>query len=299
MDQEQPPRRSKGSLVLVVGVGVLALALSAGAVWWLRARPHPAKGASAEARGRLVYQQHCASCHGAEGNGDGPSVAELKTVPRAFNAGPWKHAPTLDALRRVIAEGIQGTEMPGVGAALSPEDLNAVVTHVLALGRAPADELGPLLSRAGLPRAANRRETPDLELIDHEGMSSTLSARRGKFVLLVFWETTCLPCVKKLPGLERLAEEFRGQAVEIVPVCLDEGEITPLAELARAHLKSLRLHADVRGVGRLRYDIQAVPHACLLDREGRMLGSGPGAAAWDSQEVRDLLRYLVQGRKDQ
>jgi hypothetical protein len=52
-------------------------------------------------------------------------------------------------------------------------------------------------------------------------------------------------------------------------------------------------------VARLRYDIQAVPHACLLDLQGRMLGSGPGPAAWDSQEVRELSRYLVRGRKGQ
>ena len=42
--------------------------------------------AKAVARGHALFQQYCASCHGVEGKGDGPSAAALKTPPPDLTA---------------------------------------------------------------------------------------------------------------------------------------------------------------------------------------------------------------------
>jgi mono/diheme cytochrome c family protein len=39
------------------------------------------KDASAIREGRELYQQHCISCHGLEGTGDGPAASALKVPP--------------------------------------------------------------------------------------------------------------------------------------------------------------------------------------------------------------------------
>ncbi|NIQ96369.1 MAG: cytochrome c [Desulfuromonadales bacterium] len=36
------------------------------------------------ARGRTLYMQQCASCHGKKGRGDGPAARALKTPPANF-----------------------------------------------------------------------------------------------------------------------------------------------------------------------------------------------------------------------
>ncbi len=41
-------------------------------------------GDDATAAGKELYDQHCIGCHGAEGKGDGPKVAELPRPPRDF-----------------------------------------------------------------------------------------------------------------------------------------------------------------------------------------------------------------------
>jgi mono/diheme cytochrome c family protein/peroxiredoxin len=307
----RPPARAGGRHLLpVAALGLLVLCLSAAAAWFLRAhltpraeprppagRGHAAGGSDVVRQGRLLYGAYCASCHGPEGHGDGPSAASLKAAPRDFAAGPWKYGATPAAVRRVIAEGIPGGGMPASGHALSPAELDALTAYVLTLApravAARARALGPLLERAGLSPETAGGQAPDLDLLDTAGGSSSLARFRGKVVLLVFWETTCLPCLKKLPGLERLADEFHSRGVAVLAVCLDAEDAKAVRDAGSRRVKSLPLYRDARGLARLRYDVQALPAAFLIGREGRLLGGGHGPADWAGEEARALLRACL------
>ena len=49
---------------------------------------------------------------------------------------------------------------------------------------------------------------PDFTLKDLEGKDVTLSAYKGKVVIVNFWASWCEPCVKEFPSLIRLAEHL-------------------------------------------------------------------------------------------
>ncbi len=113
------------------------------------------------ARGRAVYRDACASCHGPTGGGDGPGAVDLKPKPRDFVNGPFKFRSTPSGARpllrdvvRTVTAGIRGTWMPAFGKILTAEDLRAVSAYVLAFAPpedaaevevlvAPAEELRP------------------------------------------------------------------------------------------------------------------------------------------------------------
>jgi cytochrome c oxidase cbb3-type subunit 2 len=67
--------------------------------------------------GKRLFSNHCASCHGANGVGNGPISLELARKPTNLVAGPfvWTAAGEGLDLRvaRVIKFGIIGTDMPG------------------------------------------------------------------------------------------------------------------------------------------------------------------------------------------
>jgi mono/diheme cytochrome c family protein len=64
------------------------------------------------ARGRALYGQLCASCHGAEGRGDGPGAKGLVPPVRNFTRPEgWKHGPRLADLYRTLEEGLKGSSM--------------------------------------------------------------------------------------------------------------------------------------------------------------------------------------------
>lgn len=83
-------------------------------------------------RGRRLYERYCATCHGEQGDGRGPSAAFLWPPPRDFRSAQFKFAPAAEGalpsdqdLARIVRQGLAGT-------AMQPWDL-------------PDAELGPIL----------------------------------------------------------------------------------------------------------------------------------------------------------
>ena len=93
-----------------------------GPVWllalWILGVP-ACPGVAAQS-GRTVYEQHCAACHGASGDGNGPASVWLFPKPRNFNAGLFKvqstpagSLPTDADLLQSVTRGLPGSSMPG------------------------------------------------------------------------------------------------------------------------------------------------------------------------------------------
>lgn len=50
------------------------------------------------ARGRKLYNQYCASCHGMDAKGNGPVASELKTAPSNLTTIAQRHGGKFDAI---------------------------------------------------------------------------------------------------------------------------------------------------------------------------------------------------------
>ncbi|MFZ1376282.1 MAG: c-type cytochrome [Geothrix sp.] len=64
------------------------------------------------ARGKVLFDQNCATCHGAEGKGDGAAGKGLNPKPRNFaEKGGWKNGSRVEDLYKTLEEGIKGSSM--------------------------------------------------------------------------------------------------------------------------------------------------------------------------------------------
>ncbi len=96
------------------------------------------------AEGRSVYGRRCASCHGPQGQGDGPAAYLLYPKARNFHRGPfrfvssWVAEPTDEDLFRVISRGIPGSGMPS-WAHLTERQRWALVHYVKSLSEYPIE----------------------------------------------------------------------------------------------------------------------------------------------------------------
>ncbi|MBI3877388.1 MAG: c-type cytochrome, partial [Verrucomicrobia bacterium] len=71
------------------------------------------------APGKTVYEQHCAACHGINGDGNGPAAVWLYPKPRNFSAGLFKiqstpagSLPTDEDLFQTATRGMASSSMP-------------------------------------------------------------------------------------------------------------------------------------------------------------------------------------------
>ncbi len=93
--------------------------------------------------GSAVYEQHCASCHGAKAEGVPnwqvrDANGELPAPPHNAEGHTWRHSDT--ELYEMVSEGWRDPfnkttrlTMPAFGSVLSPDQIRAVITYLKTL----------------------------------------------------------------------------------------------------------------------------------------------------------------------
>src|SRR3546814_12704070 len=77
------------------------------------------------------------------------------------------------------------------------------------------------------------RDLPAITFQDEAGKEMSLTAFRGKVVLLNIWATWCPPCREEMPSLDRLNDKRGGEHFEVVALSIDRD--TAL-EIGREHV---------------------------------------------------------------
>jgi thiol-disulfide isomerase/thioredoxin len=134
---------------------------------------------------------------------------------------------------------------------------------------------------------------PDFRMERFEGGTVSLGELRGKVVMLDFWATWCPPCVKEMPYLIKLAQEYEGQGLAFLAASRDDPAdaralVGSFIARRAPQLGPYATFAD-DGVARS-YGVQALPTLFFIDREGRILESHRGALS--ERQLRDRLARI-------
>lgn len=123
--------------------------------------PPPAKTATAEqaidhralakdtglaADGKMLYTINCASCHGPDGQGNGPRAVGLNPPPRNYKTETFKYGNDIVAIRTTLLQGSPGSSMPSF-ALLPPRDVWAMAHYVRTLIPNPTPTDDAILSK--------------------------------------------------------------------------------------------------------------------------------------------------------
>jgi thiol-disulfide isomerase/thioredoxin len=140
---------------------------------------------------------------------------------------------------------------------------------------------------------------PALEgkLLAQDGKVHLVSEFRGKLVLVNFWATWCLPCVREMPSLQRLQKKRGGDDFSVLALAQDFNGWKMVAPFLQRHdLSGLPVYVDEKAAIARSVRIPGLPVTVLLGRDGKILGRLIGIAEWDSAEAVALIDYYA-GRK--
>lgn len=113
---------------------------------------------------------------------------------------------------------------------------------------------------------------------DITGKEQALAQWKGRLLVVNFWATWCPPCVKEMPDLQTVAQEYRDRGVAVVGLAIDN----PKAVAAFREQHGITLPLLVAGAGGselgrlLGNQAGALPYTILIDRKGRIVQSRMG-----------------------
>ncbi|MCE9568339.1 MAG: redoxin domain-containing protein [Planctomycetes bacterium] len=294
------------SRFLLLAVAAVGVAVGVG---WAAGKLRPARHSPAPTnppptplpatnRGEMLFGVYCASCHGHEGAGDGMSAVTLRPPPRDFAARPWRFAVTRESIRQVTLDGIPGTAMASMRAALTSADVDAIVEYVYHLATSrplvvhePTED-ERLLREAGFIDMRGV-DPPSLVVADGANKEVKLSDLKGKVVLLHFWGTSCVHCVKELPRLKEFEASLAGRKFTVLHITADADNLAEAQTLVDKVAPGLRVFADGTGLSPARFEVQVLPTVWLIGADGKVIGRAHGMKDWSAPTLRRLIEHSL------
>ncbi len=125
----------------------------------------------------------------------------------------------------------------------------------------------------------------DFTLKDLHGKKYTLSALRGKIVMVNFWATWCPPCRMEMGSLDGLYTHFQAQGLVVLSITDEEAfKVGSFIGGSGYHPPVL---LDTDGKVHKEFHIEGIPRTFLFDRDGKLV-----AEAIDQRTQRQFLNML-------
>ncbi len=128
-----------------------------------------------------------------------------------------------------------------------------------------------------------RQTAPDFTETDTAGKPVSLSSFRGKYVLLDFWASWCVPCIKELPYIVKTYQQYWDKGFTVLSVSLDTDKAKWLDAINKdgltwTHVSDLKEKNYVVEL----YDILGIPANLLIDPNGKVVAKNlTGATLYD------------------
>jgi peroxiredoxin len=137
--------------------------------------------------------------------------------------------------------------------------------------------LGVAASFALLPRDS----APEVRFATLAGESFSTSDLRGKVVLVNFWATSCVSCVKEMPKMIETYKKYAPRGYEMVAVAMSYDHPNQVAAFTSSRALPFKVALDTDGaIARGFGDIRITPTTFVLDRRGRVLKRYLGEPDW-------------------
>lgn len=139
------------------------------------------------------------------------------------------------------------------------------------------------------------KQAPELTLPDLAGTMRNLADYRGKYVMLEFWSTTCRPCIKKLPAMEKALETLDGERMQLLGVCLDQDAkgMAKFQQRYKITWPQLLTTAGDQGPTAKRWHVSGYPTVYIIDPKGVIIDQNPRFKEADL--INRLKGYYMRG----
>lgn len=137
--------------------------------------------------------------------------------------------------------------------------------------------------------------TPFFDALEN---GQTIKDLAGSGIIINFWATWCVPCVKEMPALDAMAGVLAPMGVKVLALSVDRLPLEKVpAFFETIGIKNLGINYDEKGAISKLLGVKGLPTTILVKPDGSILGSVAGMLEWDDPEVVSYLGRILSSDK--
>ena len=116
----------------------------------------------------------------------------------------------------------------------------------------------------------------------------SLSANKGKVIIINFWATWCAPCLKEMPDIQAFYQTHHGSGLEVLAINMDDlKDLQKVRLIAKNHTFPIahKSESNFKSLGR----IWRLPSTFVVDKNGLLRKDGGSGDPEISFELLDSL----------
>tara|TARA_X000000950_G_C13504439_1_gene493115 strand:- start:8 stop:505 length:498 start_codon:yes stop_codon:yes gene_type:complete len=132
----------------------------------------------------------------------------------------------------------------------------------------------------------------EIELIDLNNNTIKLSDYKKDLLIINFWATWCVPCIKEIPELLTLEADFDDK-LDILFVSVGLNPSDDIRFFLKKHnYKNVDVFLDDELKISKKIEVTTIPSTIILDKSRNEIIRSSGYVKWDSQEIYKIIKDL-------
>jgi thiol-disulfide isomerase/thioredoxin len=130
----------------------------------------------------------------------------------------------------------------------------------------------------------------DWSLISLKGDPVHFSTYKNEVIFLNIWATWCQPCLKEMPDIQQLQNSMQSEQIKFILASSEDPEIIDTyLQKNQITLPVYRYSSNIPNVLKAEY----IPRTYIIDRYGKIVYKKIGQFKWNTQDMKEFLRFLA------
>jgi len=134
----------------------------------------------------------------------------------------------------------------------------------------------------------NEITAPQVTFVSLQGEQITTDSLRGKVVLVNFWATDCVVCLREMPQMVKTYNQYHARGLEFVAVAMQYDPPNYVINYSEKHALPFKVALDpVGALAQAFGDVKLTPTTFVIDKQGNLVARIIGEP--DFPRLRKLL----------
>jgi thiol-disulfide isomerase/thioredoxin len=142
-------------------------------------------------------------------------------------------------------------------------------------------------------------QVADFSLPDPAGKNVNFSDFKGKYVLVDFWASWCVPCRQSFPHMREMYKKYKSSQFEIYNISIDEDKAAWL-KAVKEEKNPWPQSLDNQNINQKGFAVTGVPASFLIDPQGKIIarevGFEPGGDGVIEKKLKEIFPAAGDGQ---